>query len=198
MKRRFFSFVMMALVVAACAGIWAKDEATPVLAAAEKQAVLGKDVVRLHILAKSDSPEDQALKLVVRDALLLWMDERVADDWTSMDVRAFLSARLDEVEAVARQAGAPSVKAEVVLADFPDRLYGDLIFPAGEYWALRVAIAGGAGANWWCVLFPPLCLTDEGEVLAEEILFETPKAKYTSAIWNMIRRWYAARQATDA
>ena len=117
------------------------------------------DVLRLHILANSDSPRDQAVKLRVRDALLPLFEAAASYD----DARDFVldhgAALLDRCQAVLADAGV-SYGAQLLLgvSDFPDRIYGGTLFPAGDYDALQIVLGDGAGHNWWCVLFPPLCI----------------------------------------
>ena len=117
------------------------------------------EVLRLHILANSDSPADQAVKLRVRDALLPLFE--AAD--TYEDARSFVlshgAALLETCRAVLTAAGVP-YGAQLLLgvSDFPDRTYNGARFPAGPYDALEVVLGDGAGHNWWCVLFPPLCV----------------------------------------
>ncbi len=122
--------------------------------ASETEARLSRDIVRLHIVANSDSEEDQALKLRVRDRLL---------EATSASVsKEDAAGLLEEYEAIARREIADSgydygVRAEYGRFYFPTKDYGGLTYPAGEYDAVRITIGEGEGQNWWCVLFPPLC-----------------------------------------
>lgn len=122
--------------------------------ASETSARLSRDIVRLHILANSDSEADQALKLKVRDRLLAS---------TSADItKADIPAMLDEYKRLAvdelRANGCNyDVSVEYGKFSFPTKSYGSLTYPAGEYDAVRIKIGKGAGQNWWCVLFPPLC-----------------------------------------
>ena len=116
-------------------------------------------VLRLHILANSDSAGDQALKLRVRDALLPLFAAAESYD----DARTFVldhgAELLTICETTLSAAGAP-YGAQLLLgvSDFPDRTYGGTLFPAGAYDAVRIVLGAGAGHNWWCVLFPPLCI----------------------------------------
>lgn len=134
-------------------------------------------VLRLHILANSDSEADQALKLRVRDALLPLFETAASYD----DARAFVldhgAALLNRCEGVLAAAGAP-YGAQLLLGvgTFPDRTYGGVRFPAGAYDALQIVLGAGAGHNWWCVLFPPLCIvTPDGGAPSpgEGIAFES-------------------------
>ncbi len=122
-----------------------------------------ENVVRLHILANSDSAEDQALKLKVRDAIL-----ESSADWqeiaaTPEEALALAEKRLPELQAVAEQTVAAEgydypVKAEVCRMYFTTRQYDTVTLPAGQYDAVRVAIGEAEGQNWWCVMYPPLCV----------------------------------------
>ncbi len=117
------------------------------------------NVLRLHILANSDSEDDQAVKLRVRDALLPLFEAAA----TYEDARAYVlshgAALLALCQRVLSEAGAP-YGAQLLLgvSDFPDRTYNDALFPAGPYDALQIVLGDGTGHNWWCVLFPPLCI----------------------------------------
>ena len=125
---------------------------------------LAEKVVRLHILANSDSEEDQALKLQVRDVVLARATEILEQSADRQEAEARLRGQLLELEHLA----AEEIRAEgydypvtVELTDtpFPTREYDGFTLPAGEYLALRVVIGAGEGHNWWCVVFPPLCLS---------------------------------------
>jgi stage II sporulation protein R len=122
----------------------------------------GENVLRLHVIAASDSEEDQDVKLQVRDAILPLFQS--AESYS--DARAFLLTHGKEIqstaEAVLRDHGfGYGVQLSLGAETFPDRTYGDLLFPAGEYDALCVRLGPAAGHNWWCVLFPPLCIVSE-------------------------------------
>ena len=127
-----------------------------------------QDYVRLHVVANDDSDAAQALKLKVRDAVLdaargLLMDCESADGAWAV-VNDSLDVLGDAARVRARAEGyAGAVRAEAGVFDFPDRVYGETTVPAGRYRALRVVIGEGEGHNWWCVLFPSLCLPEELE-----------------------------------
>lgn len=124
---------------------------------------LPDEVFRLHVLANSDTQEDQVLKLQVRDRILresASLMDGVTSKENAMDTaREFLpalqAAAQDEIE---KQGYAYPVTVEIEKVYFPTKQYGDTTLPAGKYDALRVVIGGGEGQNWWCVLFPALCL----------------------------------------
>ncbi|MBM7867759.1 stage II sporulation protein R [Heliobacterium gestii] len=130
-------------------------------------------LLRLHVVAPSDDPADQALKLKVRDAILAYVDPLLADCHSVEESRERVQEHLDEIQtraaAVIREAGYDyAVTPEVGRFHFPAKVYGHLKAPAGEYEALRVVIGTGQGANWWCVLYPPLCLSDRTGAVAAE------------------------------
>lgn len=121
-------------------------------------------VVRLHVVAASDSEHDQAIKLRVRDAVLSRASERLAGCESREEAERRLEAMLDELtelsRAVLAEAGEQAaVRVELGREDYPTREYESFCFPAGEYVSLRVLIGEAAGENFWCVLFPPLCMS---------------------------------------
>ena len=125
-------------------------------------------VLRLHILANSDSDEDQALKLQVRDRLLeesAELFESVQNETEAADAaRAHIGLLQDIAEAEIEQCGyAYPVTIEVGPAHFDTRNYEDVTLPAGDYTAVRVLIGEAAGKNWWCVMFPAMCLPAASE-----------------------------------
>lgn len=122
--------------------------------------------VRLHVVANDDGEAAQALKLKVRDGVLEEARALLSDCETADEAWRRVNDSLDTFEEIAlerlREAGGDGpVRAEAGVFEFPDRQYGGLLVPAGEYRALRVVIGEGAGRNWWCVLFPTLCLTED-------------------------------------
>lgn len=120
-------------------------------------------VIRLHILAESDSEQDQALKLAVRDAILKEHSAALSASGSVEEAEAEVLGLCDAVRATAegviRDAGY-SYTVNVVYGkeEYPTRAYGEYTLPSGTYRSLRVVIGEGEGQNWWCVLFPPLCL----------------------------------------
>jgi stage II sporulation protein R len=121
------------------------------------------NTVRLHVLANSDSDADQSAKYAVRDSLLLAGEELFAPAATKDEAEQEIAAHLGEIENIAaaelarRHIDQP-VKAELVNMFFTTRQYGEIVVPAGRYDAVRVTIGAGEGQNWWCVMFPPMCV----------------------------------------
>lgn len=130
--------------------------------ALQTQDRLAEKVVRLHVLANSDSEEDQALKLKVRDRLLAYTEPVLKEAADRREAEALLRGQLLELERVAQEeirANGYDYEVSARLEDtaFPTREYEGFHLPAGRYLALRLVIGEGAGKNWWCVVFPPLC-----------------------------------------
>lgn len=117
--------------------------------------------IRLHILANSDSAADQALKLKVRDAILAAEVFGTAKDIAAAESESLAAAKtaVDIANSVLKEAGV-TYKASLVYGKerYPTRQYGDIVLPAGTYKSLRIVLGDGDGQNWWCVLFPPLCV----------------------------------------
>lgn len=118
--------------------------------------------IRLHVVANSDNPADQELKLKVKDAVSAFLENNLAAVQNTEEARRVVYQNLSVLEEVARAEAAAAgqdyeVKAEMGTFSFPHKNYGSFILPAGDYEAVRVVIGSGRGANWWCVLFPPLC-----------------------------------------
>ena len=119
-------------------------------------------MIRLHIIANSDSPEDQMLKLKVRNELIAFMEGQENLE----DARSYIDEHLDDIEICAdeiiRESGfVYTASAERKVTFIPEKSYEDLTLPAGNYEALRVTLGEGKGQNWWCVIFPQLCLIGE-------------------------------------
>ena len=132
-------------------------------------------VVRLHVLANSDSEEDQTVKLAVRDAILGVTVPLLQNCQTKEEAVALLEENrpllTETAQNVLRAEGFDdSVSIEMGLEDYPTRTYDSLCFPAGEYISMRVSLGEGEGQNWWCCLFPPLCLdaATVGKEVAED------------------------------
>lgn len=132
-------------------------------AALRAQAALADQVIRIHIVAASDAPEDQLRKLLVRDRVLAALEPLLADCATEAEAEERLLEHLAALTATAetalRETGRPEpVTASLATEFLPTRNYDGFSLPAGRYRTLRLVIGPGAGRNWWCVAFPPLCL----------------------------------------
>lgn len=126
---------------------------------------LADSVFRLHVIANSDSVEDQNLKYKVRDKVLEYMNE-ISENYTSKEEVVMLAKNhSEEFKQIAKQVIEDNgydydVNIKIGNFEFPTKSYGDISFPAGNYDALRIEIGSAEGQNWWCVMFPPLCFVD--------------------------------------
>lgn len=143
-------------------------------------------ILRLHVIANSDSDEDQRVKYLVRDALIQRFAPAQSKDEAEQVLLDDGDGVLETVYQVLREQGCDyGAQLRLGVMDFPDRTYGDTVFPAGEYEALRVELGTAEGKNWWCVLFPPLCLVDAGV----QDIPDSDKLVFESDIARLIKEW---------
>ena len=144
---------------------------------------VAKEILRLHVVANSDSKKDQALKMEVKEAVVTYLRGVMQDAESVDEARIQIQKRLPEIEAVAKekmQQKGYSYDADATLSScyFPVKTYGDMIFPAGEYEALKVNLGKSAGKNWWCVMYPNMCfqgsmyevIDEKAETSLQEVL----------------------------
>lgn len=170
--------LFLAFGLALTAGVWASAS----------EAALAGQMLRLHVVANSDSESDQARKLLVRDVVLARASALLDGVSDRREAEAALSSHLEELaqageEALARTGTPDSVRVTLDDQWFPTKEYDGFSLPAGRYRALRVTIGAGEGRNWWCVVFPPLCLASVSEQsvasAAEGVLSEDQVALIT-------------------
>ena len=195
--KRLFTILIPALMIAFLVAV------IPFFNSCEE---LSKDVLRVHILANSDSAADQSLKLAVRDRVLEHCSAYFDDCEDKNEALAVTREHLDEIESVAAQEIADrgfdySVKAEVGQAYFNTRYYDDFTMPAGWYDSLRLTIGDGGGKNWWCVMYPALCVgaacgdkmkedLNDGEyrvVTSDQVDFRFKLVEYWEDLCNLFR-----------
>ena len=140
---------LLTLCICLAAGLWAEG----------RQARLAANLVRLHVLAVSDAAEEQAVKLRVRDAVLHYLAPKLRDAADAEAAGAVLARELPGIRAAA-EAAAGGRPVTVTLGEerYPTREYAGFTLPAGRYRSLRVVLGEGQGHNWWCIVFPPVCL----------------------------------------
>jgi len=159
--------LLLSLLLAGCMTVaWSAQQA---------QRAVAEKVVRLHVLANSDSESDQKLKFAVRDAVLSAAEEKLERCKNRDDAEAVICAAIPELkktaeEVLAMNASNYAVHLEISRETYPKRSYETFSLPAGEYLSLQVVIGEGAGKNWWCVVFPPLCLAATTEEVAQTAL----------------------------
>ena len=142
--------MLLALSLSLCAGVWAQG----------RQESISSSLLRLHVLAHSDAAEEQSLKLEVRDPVLEYLSPRLDGAQTVAQAREILRAELDNIGlAAAEAARGRKVSVSLDRENYPTKAYEGFRLPAGNYESLRVVLGEGAGQNWWCIVFPPVCLS---------------------------------------
>ena len=125
-------------------------------------------LIRFHVIANSDTDEDQNLKLKVRDKVVEALSEKLSNVNSLEEAENVLKENIDYVNEIAKEVIEENnytyeVNTMLSYENFPDKVYGDCVFPQGNYEAFRVIIGEGKGQNWWCVMFPSLCFVDESK-----------------------------------
>ena len=166
-KKQIICMVLAFLLAVCTTGIFAEAKVVRV------QKKMAKEVFRFHVLANSDSERDQALKMKVKEGVIAYMKESLLEQENLEVTKIWAISHLDEIERVSekilRQHGCgDTVVAEVTNCYFPDKTYGDITFPKGNYDALRIRIGEARGQNWWCVLYPNLCFIDAVHAVVPE------------------------------
>ena len=142
---------------------------------AEEVQVIPNEAIRLRILANSNQESDQKLKRAIRDEVNKGINKWVAELTSIEEARKVIKSHLPDIEAIAeevmvRENNVQKMKVDFGKTVFPTKLYGQYLYPAGEYEAIKITLGEGEGENWWCVLFPPLCFLDfnSGTAVASE------------------------------
>lgn len=152
---------------------------------------LSDSMIRLHIVANSNSDADQALKYRVRDAVIAYMTERMDSLQNKETTGSYVNNHIGELEAVANQVIASegfgnTAKVFFGKYPFPTKRYENVILPAGFYDAVKVEIGQAEGENWWCVMFPPLCFVDDTKGEMEEDYMDVLKDELSSEEMDII------------
>lgn len=162
------SAVILSAMLTAC--VWRTETVSAKMETAQKH--MAEEVLRFHVLANSDSKEDQELKMTVKDEVVSWLEAKMDCDSleeTKNFIRSHLTGIEEVVEETVRREGySYPVQAALEWTDFPEKSYGDVTFPAGSYEALRIQIGEAKGHNWWCVLYPNLCFIDSVRAVVPE------------------------------
>ena len=162
--------LLLALCFSLCLGTWAQA----------KQTTLRSGLVRLHVIAVSDDEYEQALKLRVRDEVLAYISPKLDGVKSAADAQRIIAAELDGIRSAAETA-AEGRSVLVTLSEeyYPTRNYEKFSLPAGRYQSLRVILGEGKGHNWWCVVFPPLCISAAEQEQAVESMSDDMKGIVT-------------------
>ena len=157
------SALLIALSLTTLAALWAQG----------RQNSLSEKLVRFHVIAVSDDEYEQQLKLRVRDAVLEYISPKLEGAESSAQAREILAAELDNIRKTAQAVSeGRGVTVTLTRESYPTKSYEGFTLPAGEYQSLRVILGQGQGHNWWCIVFPPICLSAAQADTVEEQLGE--------------------------
>lgn len=152
---------------------------------------LSENIFRLHVIAASNSEEDQNLKYLVRDEVISFLTKLTENVNSKKEVIQIVNKNLDQFQQIAEKVISENgytypVKISVGNFSFPTKEYGDVSLPAGSYDALRIEIGQAAGNNWWCVLFPPLCFVDVSSGIVPDESKEIIKENLSDEEYSLI------------
>ena len=154
---------------------------------------LASKVLRLHILANSNSTFDQELKLKVRDEIINYISPLLKNSNNLAETKNIISNNITSINEIAQKTVAKysnyTTKSTLTASSFPTKQYGNISFPAGNYEALKITIGEGNGNNWWCVMFPPLCFTNSSAGTFDEESKETLQASLSDEEYYMINNY---------
>ena len=180
-KRFFLIFILFLIYVVLCAFSYATTVSSNIQ----------NSVFRLHVIANSDSLEDQNLKYLVRDAVLEYINSISQKNSSKKEVIELTQENISTIENLAQEVIYKngynySVKLNIGNFAFPTKTYGDVSFPAGFYDALKIEIGNAEGQNWWCVMFPPLCFVDVTSGIVPESSKDNIKENLSEEEYNLL------------
>ena len=150
-----------------------------------------ENLIRFHVLANSDSEEDQALKLKVRDKVISYLKPKLEDSESISQSEKIILNEKDKLmdickETIKQNGYNYDVSINLGYSKFPTKQYSSVVLPAGEYKSLNIIIGKGQGKNWWCVMFPPLCFVDEQNNVIDKETDEKLKKVLTKDEYELI------------
>ena len=156
-----------------------------------RQRAIAEQIIRLHVIANSDSEEDQAVKLKVKEIIITYLRGEMMDAHSVEEARQTIREHLPQVEEIAREkllkeGYTYEVNASLEDCYFPVKEYGDMTFPAGQYEAWRVKLGKSSGRNWWCVMYPTLCFVDSTYQVVPESSKEKLKESLTEEEYDSL------------
>ena len=149
------------------------------------------NLIRFHVIANSDSDEDQNLKLKVRDAVINYLQPKLLESESIEESELIIKREYSELEKISKNIILQNgynydVKIGIDYSEFPTKQYSNVVLPAGEYKALKIIIGEGSGKNWWCVMFPPLCFVDEEKGIIDKDTDDKLREVLTEEEYNLI------------
>jgi len=208
-RHNFISYLLfsIAIILLLAGSVKAKGVETGyrgVIAETQATGQVQGELLRFHVLANSNEKEDQELKNEVKDILVNYLKRILVEVDSLAEAKEVIAAEMANIEQLAaneiRDRGySYQIAGQIGIYSFPTRMYGDAIFPAGEYEAVRIIIGQGQGENWWCVLFPALCFIEGTSIVTKttatsnmntvaEVQLKFKLAEMISAIFNSFRK----------
>jgi len=183
LKRILVIFILLTLYIFICAFSYARSVSENI----------ADSVFRLHVIANSDSVEDQNLKIKVRDELISYMNVLSKDATSKEEVMQIAKTNKKKFEKIAKEVIYENgfnytINSTVGKAEFPTKNYGDISLPAGNYDALKIEIGEAKGQNWWCVMFPPLCFVDVSSGIVPDTSKQEMKENLNDEEYDLISK----------
>ncbi|MDB0440427.1 stage II sporulation protein R [Clostridioides difficile] len=150
-------------------------------------------LIRFHVIANSNTDEDQELKLKVRDEVIKYLQPKLQNSKSIEESEAIIKKEYSNLEEISKNIILEngynySVKVGIQYSNFPTKQYSNIVLPAGEYKALKIIIGKGEGKNWWCVMFPPLCFVDESNGVIDKSTDDKLKEVLTDKEYKLIKQ----------
>lgn len=187
-KVRLVILILSLIAIISIMSISIKNEADKIDNVSESYK---EKLIRFHVIANSDTEEDQELKLKVRDEIISYLQPKLENSSSIEESEKIITSEYDNLQSISRETIIDNgyeydVKVGIEYSNFPTKQYSNVILPAGEYKALKVVIGEGKGKNWWCVMFPPLCFVDEENGVIDKSTDEKLQSVLDEEEYNLI------------
>lgn len=187
-KARLVILILSLIAIISIMSISIKNEADKIDNVSESYK---EKLIRFHVIANSDTEEDQELKLKVRDEIISYLQPKLENSSSIEESEKIITSEYDNLQSISRETILDNgyeydVKVGIEYSNFPTKQYSNVILPAGEYKALKVVIGEGEGKNWWCVMFPPLCFVDEENGVIDKSTDEKLQSVLDEEEYNLI------------
>ena len=187
-KARLVILILSLIAIISIMSISIKNEADKIDNVSESYK---EKLIRFHVIANSDTEEDQELKLKVSDEIISYLQPKLENSSSIEESEKIITSEYDNLQSISRETIIDNgyeydVKVGIEYSNFPTKQYSNVILPAGEYKALKVVIGEGKGKNWWCVMFPPLCFVDEENGVIDKSTDENLQSVLDEEEYNLI------------
>lgn len=157
----------------------------------QNREIYKEKLIRFHVIANSDSKEDQELKLRVRDKIIAYLSPKLEKSKSIEETKTIIEKNINDIKEIAsdeikENSKSYTVSANLGYSNFPTKKYSNIVLPAGNYKALKIVIGEGKGKNWWCVMFPPLCFVDINHGITDKKTEKNLKKVLTKEEYSMV------------